>query len=515
MAAKISKTIAEKLTTALADDNHEMIGARFNTEQAMMRQGLVRHQQLKTRILDKRGHQVRTHGMVLTEKGVAEAQRLEREANPPVEDITREDVEEGKRNALQWLGYGDARRTAEKAPASEVLAGEFKRAGAVMRKVLKKRQGPQIETQALNYYDRVTKLLAAARRFEALDAKAAEAPAEPTLTHPAEVNGRFVTLTHGGQFLAYGPADGETNFFDGPWLDALEKVRALPARLFPPEPHTPASPFQPSQDDDPMGTPFDADLLPEAAETLAADESAQDRSGEPSDTWAVKNEAGEVLAHVHGVFAKEAQKEAYKLPLVQKVAAKEGGVYLRRLMHEAAEAWTPEAERASSMAALEGVDTRGMTDSSDGYGRSWVYEGSRVRVWAADEGGVTWWHAEGASGHNVLITRFAADAFTEADVQHRQEGSAASVDTSTEGRGDGWEGGAVLDAKPLNVVAEFPAQVRTKLAEIMSAGPAAADEQALLDLGGDVADALHMGGVDFPEHDALLKEIGDARMTLV
>lgn len=58
-------------------------------------------------------------------------------------------------------------------------------------------------------------------------------PIEPTLTSPAEVNGRFVTATHGGQFQSYSPADGETFFFDGPWEDALDKVRALPPRLFP------------------------------------------------------------------------------------------------------------------------------------------------------------------------------------------------------------------------------------------------------------------------------------------
>ncbi|MGW9069252.1 hypothetical protein ACWGQT_07380 [Streptomyces yangpuensis] len=76
MARKISKTMADKLTAALADPNHEMIGAATNTNRAMIERGLVRHQQLRTRVLDKRGHLVRSHGLVLTEAGLTEARRL-------------------------------------------------------------------------------------------------------------------------------------------------------------------------------------------------------------------------------------------------------------------------------------------------------------------------------------------------------------------------------------------------------------------------------------------------------
>lgn len=72
-----------------------------------------------------------------------------------------------------------------------------------------------------------------------------------------------------------------------------------------------------------------------------------------------------------------------------------------------------------------------------------------------------------------------------------------------------------LEAHPLNVDNTFAATVRTSLAAIMAPGPAAADETALINLVDDVADALHLGRIDFPEHDALVDEIGDARMTLV
>ncbi|MFD7835662.1 hypothetical protein [Streptomyces sp. NPDC059761] len=86
MARKISKTMAAKLVAALADPNHEMTGAATNTERAMIERGLVRHQELHTRITDKRGHLVRSHGLVLTEDGLTEARRLGGvEAPAPIE----------------------------------------------------------------------------------------------------------------------------------------------------------------------------------------------------------------------------------------------------------------------------------------------------------------------------------------------------------------------------------------------------------------------------------------------
>lgn len=74
---------------------------------------------------------------------------------------------------------------------------------------------------------------------------------------------------------------------------------------------------------------------------------------------------------------------------------------------------------------------------------------------------------------------------------------------------------AMLEAQPLNVDAAYPAKIRAQLAEIMTPGPAHADEDALLDLGSSIADALHMGTIDFPDHDALLAEVDAARMTIV
>jgi hypothetical protein len=72
-----------------------------------------------------------------------------------------------------------------------------------------------------------------------------------------------------------------------------------------------------------------------------------------------------------------------------------------------------------------------------------------------------------------------------------------------------------LAAQPLNVDPALPARIRATLAEIMAVGPALADEDALLDLSEEVADALHMGTVDFPDHDALLHEIREARGSLI
>lgn len=72
-----------------------------------------------------------------------------------------------------------------------------------------------------------------------------------------------------------------------------------------------------------------------------------------------------------------------------------------------------------------------------------------------------------------------------------------------------------LNPSPLNVDAGYPAKIRGQLAEIMTPGPALADEGALIDLCGMVADALHTGVIDFADHDTLIGEIGDARMSLI
>ncbi len=72
-----------------------------------------------------------------------------------------------------------------------------------------------------------------------------------------------------------------------------------------------------------------------------------------------------------------------------------------------------------------------------------------------------------------------------------------------------------LEPLPLNTDPEVPPAIRAKLAEIMSPGPALADEGALLSLYDDVSDALHLGKIDFPDHDALLDEIREAHGSIV
>lgn len=90
-------------------------------------------------------------------------------------EITREDVEEGKRQALAWLGFGERRREAEQAPASVVLAGEFTRIRRVMRRAMRN-AGAEAANNALNQYNRTEALLNAARRFDQEDAAAPVAP---------------------------------------------------------------------------------------------------------------------------------------------------------------------------------------------------------------------------------------------------------------------------------------------------------------------------------------------------
>lgn len=68
-----------------------------------------------------------------------------------------------------------------------------------------------------------------------------------------------------------------------------------------------------------------------------------------------------------------------------------------------------------------------------------------------------------------------------------------------------------LNPSPLNIDAEYPAEIRRKLGEIMAPGPYLADEIALIDLRDNVADALHTGRIDFDGHDALLTEIDRER----
>jgi len=48
--------------------------------------------------------------------GVKAAKEASEAAGVSIEGVTREDVTEGARKALAWLGYGEQRRKAESAP---------------------------------------------------------------------------------------------------------------------------------------------------------------------------------------------------------------------------------------------------------------------------------------------------------------------------------------------------------------------------------------------------------------
>jgi hypothetical protein len=97
-------------------------------------------------------------------------------------EITRDDVAEGKRLALAYLGFGERRREAEQAPASVVLKGEYDRVRRVMRRAMKN-NGAEAAHNALNQYNRTHALLIAARRFDQEDAAQA-AQEEDTMTEP-------------------------------------------------------------------------------------------------------------------------------------------------------------------------------------------------------------------------------------------------------------------------------------------------------------------------------------------
>ncbi|MDQ0907802.1 hypothetical protein QFZ22_003787 [Streptomyces canus] len=72
-----------------------------------------------------------------------------------------------------------------------------------------------------------------------------------------------------------------------------------------------------------------------------------------------------------------------------------------------------------------------------------------------------------------------------------------------------------LNPSPLNPDSGFSARISSELKEIMSVGPEYASEEALYDLVETVADALHTGKVDIPEHDALLTDIREAIASLI
>lgn len=120
--------------------------------------------------------------------------------------LTREDVAEAVEDAVQWLAFS-AREEARTAPASTVLAAEFKRAGAVMRRALKK-NGPVACMSAIRQYENVTAALVAARRFERQTTTTQEAPVTEPTTPAAPVGGQqYGGITREDVTNGNGPAE--------------------------------------------------------------------------------------------------------------------------------------------------------------------------------------------------------------------------------------------------------------------------------------------------------------------
>ncbi|MFD8648691.1 hypothetical protein [Streptomyces mirabilis] len=124
-----------------------------------------------------------THSWVLINKrGRDYLAKLDRPETGPadVADVTDEEIADGVEDALQWLPYGK-RDEARAKGAAAVLAVEFKRSGKIWRSLAKQGGRIPVETQALRYYNKVQKLLAAARLREQQQAPQAPVSA-PTTT---------------------------------------------------------------------------------------------------------------------------------------------------------------------------------------------------------------------------------------------------------------------------------------------------------------------------------------------
>jgi hypothetical protein len=150
-----------------------------------------------------------------------EAAIAEAAADLPTEtpaEVTDEELAEGVAKALGWMSCGQ-RQHLRYADASVILAVEFKRSGAVMRRCLRERRGPQIENQVVTYHSHVTRLLAAARRREAAKAQqAAAVEAQPVAEAPKTLPG--VTLRLGPARPAFTPPADYTEADAAPAAEA-------------------------------------------------------------------------------------------------------------------------------------------------------------------------------------------------------------------------------------------------------------------------------------------------------
>lgn len=486
-----------------------------------------------------------------------------------VEDVTAEEIADGVQAAKKWMSFAELERAIHMSDA-EVLAIEFKRSGALMRKLLKKRQGPEVEAQAVRYYTKVTKLLAAARRAEAAVVVVEEAPAAEDVTTlfapgelvrvapqswdgfarvyvpQAEFIGTVLRYHRNGQYIVREPEHGTTCHYSATGKVELFKLEApaadaveAPARVkVPALTKTQAALLRAVANSHELA-PGKGWALPRHITT--AQGAALVRRGlavaTSSVSWELTEMGAAVAEEVAGIPAQRAA-----------VAAFGGGM-------DAVVAAVGVAARVEALRAAEGLlvalDESGVENDVpmdvrrvlEQLGRA---RGERlaglveraVRAWApvvaeresASAVGDRFAVAQGLQEAPAVPVRGAGPFGDAVASQNAAEAVSAPVSAvqapvapvapvaapeGVAGRGDGWRGGAVLEAEPLNVEAGFPAGVRARLVEIMSAGPADADEEALIALVDVVTDALHMGRVDFPEHDALLEEIRAERMRLV
>lgn len=178
----------EALRTGAADDKGIIeVGADKRTHEGLVGRGMADWVQRETLGMNRWGSPlcvITAAGRAYLAKldgGVKAAREASEAAGVSIEGVTREDVTEGARKALAWLGYGEQRRKAESAPAAKVLSVEFARTRVVMRRAMKSAPAGAA-SQALDRYNRAQQLLTAARHFATLDAAARLAETAPRIT---------------------------------------------------------------------------------------------------------------------------------------------------------------------------------------------------------------------------------------------------------------------------------------------------------------------------------------------
>lgn len=207
IAHKVTDAQARRITEALTRPSFELSPETPTvTWRALIKHGLAYHGELRDRVLDERGHLVRSHGVMLTDAGVAEARRIAGDST-----ITREDVARAAEDALQWIPRNTREEWAAR-PAHEVLTQEAKRAGQVWRKLARQGGRVPVELQALNHYTDVQNLRDAARRFAQEDGLIGgeQEQGAPVAEEPADVNApgqQYGGITRADVANGNGPAE--------------------------------------------------------------------------------------------------------------------------------------------------------------------------------------------------------------------------------------------------------------------------------------------------------------------